>query len=74
MVTFRVTRFFRCGACGTVFSHAVRIYNDASTTGEEDEYDIRHWPAAVVDLQCPKCFAERSYRLELRPEKLRGVM
>ena len=65
---------FRCGACGTVFRHAVRIYNDAPTSGEEQEFDIRGWAVADIDLQCPKCFAERTYRLELRPDRERGVM
>jgi hypothetical protein len=65
---------FRCEACGTVFCHAVRIYNEEPTLDESQEYDIRQWSVADIDLQCPKCFAERTYRLELRPDRSRGVM
>jgi hypothetical protein len=65
---------FRCGACGTVFRHAVRIYNEASSRDESQEYDVRNWSVADIDIQCPKCFSERTYRLELRPDRRRGVM
>jgi rubredoxin len=65
---------FRCDACGTVFRHAVRLYNDASTENEAQEYDVRNWSAAGIDLQCPKCYAERTYRLEIRPDREKGVM
>jgi phage FluMu protein Com len=65
---------FRCGACSTVFRHAVRIYNEAPTLDESQEYDVRHWSVADIDVQCPKCFAERTYRLELRPDRSQGVM
>jgi uncharacterized protein (DUF983 family) len=65
---------FGCPTCGTIFSHAIRIYNAAPADDEEQEYDIRNWSLAGIDLQCPKCFAERTYQLALRPEKKRGVM
>jgi len=65
---------FRCGACGTIFRHAVRLYNNASTSDESQEYDVRNWSAAALDVQCPKCFAERTYLLELRPDRRQGVM
>jgi hypothetical protein len=65
---------FRCDACGTVFRHAIRLYNDASTRDEVQEYDVRNWSAAGIDIQCPKCFAERTYRLELSPNRKKGVM
>jgi hypothetical protein len=65
---------FECGACGTTFRHAVRIYNEGSADDAEQEYDVRNWSVAGIDLQCPKCFAERTYTLEIRPEKERGVM
>jgi len=65
---------FQCGACGTVFKHAIRLYNDAPTEDEPQEYDVRNWSVAGIDIQCPKCFAERTYQLELRPDRRRGVM
>jgi len=65
---------FECGECRTVFHHAVRIYNDAPTRDEAQEYDIRNWSVAGFEVQCPRCFAEKTYRLAIRPEKKRGVM
>jgi phage FluMu protein Com len=65
---------FECGACRTIFHHAIRIYHDAPTQDETQEYDVRNWSVAGIELQCPKCFAERTYRLALRPDKRRGVM
>jgi phage FluMu protein Com len=65
---------FECGACRTVFHHAIRIYHDVSTEDEAHEYDVRNWSVAGLEIQCPRCFAEKTYRLDLRPEKKRGVM
>jgi phage FluMu protein Com len=65
---------FECGACRTVFHHAIRIYNDAPTQDGSQEYDIRNWSVAGLEIQCPRCFAEKTYKLDIRPEKKRGVM
>jgi hypothetical protein len=65
---------FECGACRTIFRHAIRLYHDAPTQDEVQEYDVRNWSVAGIELQCPKCFAERTYRLALRPDRRRGVM
>jgi phage FluMu protein Com len=65
---------FECGACRTIFSHTIRIYHDAPTNDEAQEYDVRNWTVAGLELQCPRCFAERTYKLAIRPEKRRGVM
>ncbi|MGZ7065214.1 MAG: hypothetical protein ACXVI6_02540 [Candidatus Aminicenantales bacterium] len=65
---------FECEACRAIFSHAIRIYNESPTDGEIQEYDVRNWSVAGIELQCPRCFAERTYKLALKPEKKRGVM
>jgi len=65
---------FECGACHTIFRHAIRLYHDDPSRDEEQEYDVRHWAFAGIEVQCPRCFAERTYRVAIQPEKKRGVM
>ena len=65
---------FECDACHAVFHHVLRLYHDAPSRDEEQEYDVRHWSFAGLEVQCPRCFAEKTYRVAIQPEKKRGVM
>jgi len=56
---------FRCDECGA-FVNQARLYHDAPTQNDKQEYDVRNWIIAGIELRCPGCGSEMRYKLALR--------
>ena len=58
---------FECEDCGTSMDSVTRLYHDAPVQNERQEFDVRNWTIAAVDVQCPSCHTERKFKFSIGP-------